>query len=142
MKANLLQHHTKRFIAGLLAVWMSGAVFLFCCEASKVKASEVENCPLKKESHCGKKLTGETVSQFASLAAENHTIDCCRFPAQVFDKARKLETHQQPAKAPAIVKVPSLEFAVFKIKPHSPNFYQSVIRNRGSTFLRNCVFRI
>jgi hypothetical protein len=108
----------------------------------KAKASEVESCPLKKASHCDKISTGEAVSHFASLAAENHTIDCCRFPAQVFDKARKLETHQQPAKAPAIVKVPSPEFAVFKIKPYSPNFYQSVIRNRRSTFLRNCVFRI
>ena len=129
-------------MASLLAVWLSGAVFLFCCEMPKAKASETESCPLKKASHCDKKADGEIVSPSASLAAENHTIDCCRFPAQVFDKARKLETQQQAAKAPAIVKVPSPEFAVFKIKPHTPNFYQSVVRNRGSTFLRNCVFRI
>ena len=129
-------------MASLLAVWLSGAVFLFCCDAPEAKASEVESCPLKKASHCNKKSTDETVSQFASLAAENHTIDCCRFPAQVFDKPRKLETQQQPAKVPAIVEVSSPEFAIFNTEPQFSNFYQSVIRNRGSTFLRNCVFRI
>ena len=142
MKVNLLQQNTKRVIASLLVLWLSGVVFLFCCETSEAKASEVESCPLKKASHCNKKSTDETTSQFASLETENHTIDCCRFPSQVFDKARKLETHQQTARVPAIVKVPSPEFAFFKTRFQSPNFHQSVIRNRGSTFLRNCVFRI
>lgn len=142
MKANPLQQNIKSAMATLLAVWLSGAVFLFCCETSKAKVSEVESCPLKKASHCNKKSTDETVSQFASLAAENHAIDCCRFPSQVFDKARKLETNQQPANVSAIVKVPSLKFAFFKTDFQSPNFHRSVIRNRGSTFLRNCVFRI
>jgi hypothetical protein len=141
MKANFLQQNIKRVVASLLAVWLSGAVFLFCCEMPKAKASEVESCPLKKASHCDKIATGETVSPVASLAAENHTIDCCRFPSQVFDKARKLETNQQPAETPAIVKVQSPEFVRFKTKSQSPNFYHSVIRNRGSTFLYNCVFR-
>ena len=142
MKANLLQRNTKKVVAGLLAVWLSGAVFLFCCETSKAKVSEVDSCPLKKASHCNKKSTDETVSQLALLTAENYTIDCCRFPAQVFDKARKLEPNQQPANVSAIVKIPSPKFAFFKTEFQPANFYQSVIRNRGSTFLRNCVFRI
>ncbi len=142
MKANLLQRNIKRMMASLLAVWLSGAVFLFCCEMPKAKASETESCPLKKASHCDKKSTGETVSQFASFGTENHTIDCCRFPSQVFDKARKLETNQQPASVSAIVEVPSSKFAFFKTESQSPISYQTVISNRGSTFLRNCVFRI
>ncbi len=142
MKANLLQQNTKRVVAGLLAVWLSGAVFLFCCDAPSAKASEAESCPLKKASHCNKTAIGETDSQFASFDAENYTIDCCRFPSQVFDKARKLETHQQPTQVPAIVKVSSPEFAPFKTKSQSPNFYESIICNHGGTYLRNCVFRI
>jgi len=142
MKTNLLQQNTKRVVAGLLAIWLSGAVFLLCCETSKAEVSIVESCPLKKASHCDKKSTDETVPQFASLGAENHTIDCCRFPSQTFDKARKLETHQQPAQVPANVKVPTPKFASFKTKPESPSFYQSFVRNRGSTHLRNRVFRI
>jgi hypothetical protein len=142
MKTNLLQQNTKRVVAGLLVVWLSGVVFLFCCETSEANVSEAESCPLKKASHCNKKSTDETTSQIALLAAENHTIDCCRFPAQVFDKARKFETNQQKAKVSAIVKISPPEFATFKIKPHSTSFHQSVIRDRGSTFLRNCVFRI
>ena len=142
MKANLLRENTKKITAGLLAVWLSGAVFLFCCETSKANVSEIESCPLKKASHCNKTLTDETISQFVWLAAENHTIDCCRFPSQVFDKARKLETNQQTASVSEIAKVSSPKFEFFKTEFQSPNFYQSVIRNRGRTFLRICVFKI
>ncbi len=142
MKANLLQQNTKRVIASLLAIWLSGVVFLFCCETSKAKASETESCPLSKTSHCNKKLTEKTVSQLASLQTENQTIDCCRFPSQVFDKARKLETNQQPAVVAASVKVPTAKFSFVKCEFSSPKIYRSLVYNRGSTYLKNCVFRI
>ena len=142
MKAIFLQQNAKRAIAGLLAVWLSGVVFLFCCEMPNAQAAEAESCPLKKTSHCDKKLTDETVSQFVLFETENETANCCRFMSQVFDKVRKLETNQQPANVSAIVKVPSPKFAFLKTESQSRNFYQSVIRNRGSAFLRNCVFRI
>jgi hypothetical protein len=142
MKRNLLQQNSKRVIAGLLAVWLSGAVFLFCCETSKAKASETESCPLSKTSHCNKKSTDETVSQLASVQTENHTIDCCLFSSQVFDKARKLETNQQPAEVSSIVKTPAPKFFFVEWKLSSPKVYHSMILNRGSTHLKNCVFRI
>jgi len=142
MKANLLQQNTKRVIASLLAIWLSGVVFLFCCETSKAKASETESCPLSKTSHCNKKLTGKTVSQLASLQTENQTIDCCRFPSQVFDKARKLETNQQPAEVSSIIKPPTPKFFFVERKFSSPKVYRSLILNLGSAHLKNCVFRI
>ncbi len=142
MKANSLQQNTKRVIAGLLAVWLSGVVFLFCCETSEAKTSEAESCPLKKTSHCNKQSTNETISQFASFATENHTIDCCRFPSQVFDKARKLETNQHSAEVAATVKISLPEFSFLKTNSPPLHTYQSIIHNRGGTYLRNRVFRI
>ncbi len=142
MKANILQHNTKRAAAILLIFWLSGVVFLFCCEMSKAKASETENCPLSKTSHCNNKLNDETVSQLASFQTENHTIDCCLFPSQVFDKARKLETNQPTATLTAVVKAPTAKFFFVKHESGSPKVYHSLILNRGSTRLKNCVFRI
>ena len=142
MMANLLQQNTKRVVTGLLAVWLSGVVFLFCCETSKAKASETENCPLSKTSHCNKESNDETVSQLASFQTENHTIDCCLFRSQVFDKARKFETNQPTAELAAVVKAPTAKFFFVKHESGSPKVYHSLILNRGSTRLNNCVFRI
>ncbi len=142
MKANILQQNTKRIIAGLLTVWLSGVVFLFCCETSKANASETESCPLSKTNHCNKKSTNETVSLTISFQAENHTIDCCRFSSQVFDKARKLETNQPTAEVSSIVKTPAAKFFFVERKFSSPKVYHPLILNRGSAYLENCVFRI
>ncbi len=142
MKANILQHNTKRAAAILLIFWLSGVVFLFCCEMSKAKASETENCPLSKTSHCNNKLNDETVSQLASFQTENHTIDCCLFPSQVFDKARKLETDQPMATLATVVKTPTAQFFLVKREFGTPKNYHSLSLNRGNTHLKNCVFRI
>ena len=142
MKANLLQQNTKRVVAGLLVVWLSGVVFLFCCDTSKAKASESESCPLSKINHCNKKSTEKTVSQLASLQTVNQTLDCCGFPSQVFDKARKLETNQQPAEVSSIVKIPAPRFFFAEWEFSSPKVYHSLILDRASTHLKNCVFRI
>ncbi len=142
MKANLLQQNTKRVIASLLAVWLSGVVFLFCCETSQAKTLEAESCPLAKVSHCNKKPADTNALELVSLKTENQTFDCCRFPAQVFDKARKIETNQQTAEVATTIKVPSLKVLFVKTNFKRPKVYQSFVRSRGSTFLRNRVFRI
>ncbi len=142
MKANILQDNIKRAVAVLLMFWLSGVVFLFCCEMPNAQASEVLSCPLKKTSHCNRKSTDETVSQYASLETEDETVNCCQFMSQVFDKARKLETNQQSAEVAAVVKVSPPKFSFLKTNSQSSTFYQSVIRNRGSIFLENRVLRI
>jgi len=142
MKAKILQQNTKRVAAVLLSVWLSGVVFLFCCEMPNAQASEAESCPLRKTSHCDKKPSDETVSRYASFETENKTIDCCRVASQVFDKARKLETNQQSAEAATVIKLSPPNFSFRKTNLQSSTAYQSVVRNRGSTYLRNRVFRI
>lgn len=142
MQANLLQQNIKRFIAASLAVWLSGVMFLFCCESPIAQATGAESCPLAKMSHCSKRSVAKTDLQIASLATENQLFDCCRFPAQIFDKARKIETIQQTAELTTNVNVQSPKFTFVKTEYKFPELYQSFVRNRGSTHLRNCIFRI
>jgi len=141
MKANLLQHNTKRFIAGLLAVWMSGAVFLFCCEMPKAQASEGDSCPLSKISHCDKS-SDKGDSQFASIQKQAQTLDCCRFLPNILDKAQTIEKIQRIAPVAAIVKVALPQFSFVRQEFNAIKVFPSLTLNRGSTFLVNCVFRI
>jgi len=132
---------TKQILAGSLMVWLSGVVFLFCCQTMTVHASRVENCPMPKTSHCHKS-PDKNDSQSVSIESEQTAIEFCSAPFQVFDKARKLEINQQTAEVTAKIVIPTPKFSFVKSVSHSSNFYQPVIRNRGSTFLINCVFRI
>lgn len=142
MKANFSQQNTKRIVAGMLAVWLSGVMFLFCCEATKSKVSGTESCPLAQSHLCHKQQKSENASQLASFQTEYQTANCCRFPSQVFDKARKLETNHQPAEVTTIVKIPAPKLFPVKREFSRPKIYRSLVLNRGSTRLVNCVFRI
>lgn len=137
-----LQQKTKRVVAGLLAVWMSGAVLLFCCEKLNAKSSDAENCPLSKTEHCRKQSSAASVAQFASLQVSSQMSDCCRFPSQIFDKVRKFETDQQTAEVAPATEISAARVFIIRRILTSPKIHQPFIRNRGSTYLRNRVFRI
>ncbi len=142
MKQNILRQNAEKAVAGLLAVWMSGIVFLFCCEMSTAQALESESCPLSKTSHCDKKSNDETVSQFASFQTENPAIDCCLFPSQVFDKVRKLETNQPTADLAGVIKIQVSKFFFIKREFAFSKNYQSLTFDGTNMHLKNCVFRI
>jgi hypothetical protein len=140
MQAIFSQQNTKRAVAAMLAVWLSGVVFLLCCATPTL--AQPESCPLKKTSHCEKSSINENASLSASLASENKSFNCCRFMAQLFDKARKIETNQSLAEAPAKVKISTPQFTRFKTAFPSLSPYKTIVHNRGETYLHNRVFRI
>ncbi len=142
MRAKLSQQNIKQMVSGSLIIWLSGIVFLFCCEMPKAQASGVENCPLAKTNHCSKQSDVETISGFASLQPEKQTIDCCRFLPLVFDKARKIEKIQKTETAQTIVKVFQPVFSAANHSFPAPKNFHSVFINRENTHLKNCVFRI
>ncbi len=140
IKAVSFQHSTKRITTFALAVWMSGIVLFVCCQMPSANAAgaEMENCPLAKKGDCGK-TSEEVTGEF--FGKESQSLDCCVFPAKVFDKVRKIEVQ------PSAIISEAFEVAapkVFSVSAtfQSPKFYQSFVRNRGSTHLNNCVFRI
>ncbi len=135
----IFRQNTKKIAAASLVFWMSGVLFLFCCETTE--AAKAESYPLAKESHCLKQTSGESVSQIVSIQADE-ALGFCRFLPQVFDKARKIETVQKAESATESVKVPQPKFSIAsRAFPAEPNF-QSVVINREDTHLKNCVFRI
>lgn len=135
------QHKTKRILAAALVVWMSGIVVLFCCEMPTANAAdvEIESCPLAKKGNCAK--TSAKTSEH-SFNREPLSFDCCTFPAKIFDKARKLENAPQSPIIAESIEIAAPKFFGKQKTFKFSGFYQSFVRNRGSTYLRNRVFRI
>jgi len=134
------RHNAKRIFTAALVFWLSGIVVLFCCDMpANAAVAEIESCPLAKKAHCAK--TVETDSEH-SFEGQPRTFDCCVFPAKIFDKARKLEKSPESMAIAETIEIAAPKFFVVGKIFKSPEFYQSFVRNRGSTHLRNCVFRI
>jgi hypothetical protein len=142
MKAKLSQRNIKQTVAGSLIIWLSGIVFLFCCEMPKAQASNVESCPLAKTNHCSKQSDVKTVSGFASLQTNQQSFDCCKFLPLVFDKARKIEKIQKAETAQTFIKVFQPLFSAVNRQFHAPQNFHSVVINQENIHLKNCVFRI
>ncbi|HEX3100402.1 MAG TPA: hypothetical protein VHQ01_01345 [Pyrinomonadaceae bacterium] len=138
VSSNIMKYlHTT--LAGVMAVWLSGVVFLFCCHTAS--AAPVDSCPMAKMSaHCDKGMKQNNASHVVTPSA----VDCiqCGFLPVVFDKSRKVDqVHKQltPAIARIAVHFDPLVFAVPAAK--APPLYARVpVRER--IFIKNCVFRI
>ena len=100
--------------------------------------AEPESCPLAKKGDCSKSPDKDSEHYFGQ---ETRAANCCAFPAKVFDKVRKIEKQPELATA-AIVEIAALKFSRTEKNFPSPKLFQSFVRNRGSTHLTNCVFRI
>lgn len=133
---------SQQIVSSALVIWLSGVVLLFCCGNMEAQAAERDSCPLAKTSHCDKRSSGENNPDFARFQKESQTLDCCDFLPKVFDKARKIEKIPQVATAAATaeIRAPKFSFVVERVK--APRAYQPLVHDRGSTYLKNCVFRI
>jgi hypothetical protein len=141
MKSKFSQQNIKKTVSGSLIIWLSGIVFLFCCEMPMAQASW-ENCPLAKTQHCSKQITGESVSESAAIESKQQTLECCRILPLVFDKARKIEKIQKSEAAQTIVKIFQPVFSSANRQFPAPDNFQPFIVNRENTHLINCIFRI
>lgn len=133
---------SQRIISSVLVIWLSGIVLLFCCGNMEARVSEADSCPLAKTSHCDRQASNENAVDFASFQKESRAFDCCGFLPKVFDKARKIEKIPQAATAAITAETPAPKFSFVVHSVKSPKIYQPVVHNGGSTYLKNCVFRI
>ena len=140
-----LWHFNKivhKALTGFMAVWLSGVVFLLCCQTMNAKAMAADSCPLaKKSEHCNKAKKADQKSPVFEFKGESR-VECCSFLQAVFDKARKIEQGQeQVAITP---KVSPVRFAPPTPASILPTFttLHSHVQDRHGTFKRNCVFRI
>lgn len=134
---------SQRIISGALVIWLSGVVLLFCCGKMEARAAaEADSCPLAKTSHCDRQSGAENAVDFASFQRESGAFNCCGFLPELFDKARKIEKNPQALTTAMSAKTRATKFSFVIREVKSPKIYQPAIRNRGSTYLKNCVFRI
>ena len=138
------RQNAKRIFTTALVVWMSGIVLFLCCEMpSSAAAMEMESCPLAKKGNCAKTVAEDSTDDSkTSFKGESRRIDCCNFPAQIFDKARKIEAAPQATVISKSVEMPAPKFFIVEKNFNFSTVPRSFVRNRGSTYLNNCVFRI
>jgi len=126
-------------LAGFMSVWLTGIVFLFCCEQMNAASMEPEFCPLRKMSkHCDrmKESDAPTVG-----TTSTESFKCCGFLPIVFDKVRKIERSESfaVANAPAVVQT---DLTYSTVRTYQKVFHVPRIESRQGTYLRNCNFRI
>lgn len=133
----------NKIISAALIFWLSGLMFLLCCEAPKTNGEITDSCPLAKNNHCLR--TGKVVlelSAFAAFQSAGQTLDCCILPS-IFDKARKIEPNlQSTAGISPAVKIAEPVFFIAESNTGFSKIYRPPVSTRQKTYLKNCVFRI
>lgn len=144
MESFLSQKNTvaKRIFAGLLTIWMSGLLFVFCCEMPKAQASTGENCPLAKKGYCAKTSDKSSSDSVSVSAATSDILDCCRFLSLFFNKNRTIEQSPSIALLSPRLKIKSAAFFPLKNQFDYLPDYRAPFFKRTNVYLTNCVFRI
>ena len=129
-----------KMLAAFLAITLSGAYCLFCCQETSA-AAKAEFCPLSKTNHCNssKNKTPEN----SDTAANVNPFECCGLKFNFF--VANLEKHQFSPQTPATARNFSgfRQTVKFEGNRKSPVFYErTTIFRSGSLRLKNCVFRI
>lgn len=129
-------------LAGFMALWLSGIVFILCCHLQNGYAAERDSCPLVKlGAHCEK---GEKAKQPEIITPQSNDqgMDCCAFIPAFFDKTRTNDSHQQLAAAtPAVIQTPSI-IGITRPSYAPRRIYHSPPILKNDTFLKNRTFRI
>lgn len=140
-KSNL-KKYIRASLAGLMAVWLSGVLFLFCCEKMNAAVADADSCPLAKMlQHCDKAAKANSNAILVE-AIEQNRVDCCGFLPAVFDKNRKVEREQKQV-SPTLraVTVKFYPPVAFDYSLRSYTGYVS-ISHQSNLSVKNCVFRI
>lgn len=133
-------------LSALFVFWLSSVLVLVCCgthlfRVTAMKA-EPESCPLKGHECCKKKSKTDDTSPKIS-ENKDKTIDCCTFkPTKTL--SANLQNSKNTKQSPAINTKVQTPKPVYFIRQtfQQPQVFRSAIRNRGSTYLQNCNFRI
>jgi len=136
--------NSRKALAAFMSVWLSGIIFLFCCDMS-AKAAEKEFCPLAKANpdHCNKAKDNRD-NKDSRLASDDGSrgLSCCGFIPAVFDKTRKIERDvhaTQPADKP---ETSPQTLSPLRQNFDTPAFYTSYRPIQDRIFIRHHVFRI
>ena len=132
-------------ISAVLVFWLSSVLVLVCCSphllmasASTLKVEDDTSCPMQKGHECCQKN-----KDAKSFSETENNADCCIFkPSKTLSGDLKtVKITKQTQVVTEQIQTPKPVYFI-KQSSTSPQVYHSAIRNRGSTYLQNCVFRI
>jgi hypothetical protein len=163
MKRLFAQLHNKpasRFTALFLMVWLSGAACLLSCGTMQARAAlathnehevvqvvEEASCPMGSHRCCHGKAeknqeTDENTASLSSPSKQTPSLDCCSPLHFVqINVAHNIKQVDTTISVP-VAAIEPLKPAFKRQKVSFQQAYQPISLNRGSTYLRNCVFRI
>lgn len=122
-----------------MSVWLSGIVFLFCCEMPAA-AAEKEFCPLTKASELCDKTKNSKNSRISKDG--NRTVDCCEFFPTIFDKVRKIDKNDSIELQAERLEVEVPRLVIIAGNFTIPATYKPLPPARSRIFIRNRVLRI
>lgn len=132
----------RTLLAAIIVAWLSGVVFLFCCEKLYAKSSFAPKCPLERLSkHCDKTNRNDLVRP-SSEPSHGGCENCCVFLPAVFDKARKIESAQNQQAIRAQIPSAAVSFHPFGYVERNATVPPLRVFDMRRTFVKNCVFRI
>ncbi len=135
------KHYIRVTLAGFMSVWLSGVVFLFCCQGTAAAAIEADHCPMAKmSSHCDKAKQQTSNADFFERAAPA-CVDCCAFLPAVFDKTRKVEPAQEQMAPTAKVAAISFDPPMITVAAFISQTFQQPAKLAAKIYIQNCVFR-
>lgn len=91
---------------------------------------------------CCKKKAADGNAFEAALFAEGKAVTCCNRSIPKAEPAQKVVPDINQALVPVTPEITKSEFLPPGLEVKTPNTYRPLALNRGSTYLRNCVFRI
>jgi hypothetical protein len=130
-------------LAGFLALWLSGVVFILCCHLQNEYVAKRDSCPLVKlGAHCDKGQEKAKQPEIITRQNDDQEMDCCAFIPAFFDKTRTNDNYQQvAAAAPTAISAPSIVLITRQVIA-APRVYNSPPLLKNDTFLKNRTFRI
>ena len=138
-KRNKLNQILPKAISAFLVFWLSSILVFVCCGLMASEVSAQETIP-----ECHKHLTEEKSDDADKISeTEKDKADCCAFkPTKTLSS--DLQNSKNIKQSQSVTEKIVIPKPVYFIKQtyQSPSVYHSAIRNRGSTYLQNCVFRI
>lgn len=140
-----MQHEMKQIIrkslAGFIAVWLSGFVFLFCCHASLAASHVKDSCPMGKQAHHCDLPMEQADDATPADSIDGVCVTGCGYLPAVFDKARKVD-QPAPVTAPERVAVTPRLITPRPARAPLVTVYRARLADKSRTFISNQVFRI
>jgi len=130
--------HIKTLFTGFLCLWLSGVIFLVCCESAK--GNTVDSCPLAKVSRSAHCYKSELAARFQTTYRD--CMEECGMLSALFSGSRKADHLTVLDIVPARAALPTVVSRLLIIKDRPQIFERRQTGSRQNTYLLNRNFRI